>query len=306
MPCWMRVLGPEQHGSGIRTLLKLRASLFMTLRPSIGVLLVLAMLSMACNRHKQPEQAQSDVFDTQVAMRTMFGNFDPVIKSSLSYVPEDVAASNPNFVGKDQIRARPFFVQEVNENGVRKVYLLTWAKPAGQPFDCRGCAPLIYAAVFVRGTDGWKPESIGRAINAFGDFGKPPEGRLVQIGPQNYAFLMRVVSVQERTTAAEALLVPWKGTIQEAMRTVVADSNQGNCGGAYPCYSNQRELKFVPGADPQFSDILLTLTGTDMPQNPPYRTHDVSGTERLQFREGKYVHVVRQGDNISAEAEKRQ
>jgi hypothetical protein len=277
----------------------------MTSRPTFGAFLVLAMLCAACHREKQPEpsQSQSQIFDTQVAMRAMFGNFDPVIKSSLAYVPEGTSP-NANFEPNDPIRVRPFFVQEVNENGVRKVYMLTWAKPAGQPFDCKGCAPLISAAVFVQGPDGWKPESIGRTVLAFGDFGKPPEGRLVEIGPQTHAFLLRVTSAQERTTVGEALLVPWNGTIQEAMRTVVEDSNQGNCGGAYPCYSNQREFKFVPGSDPQHNDIVLTLTGTDMPPHPPYKVHPVSGTERLHFQDGKYVHVERQGDSISAEASK--
>jgi hypothetical protein len=271
--------------------------------PIFAILLLSAAL-MGC-REKRPEQAPpSEVFDTQVAMRTMFGNFDPVIKSSLSQVPAGAATSSSNFVVNDAIRVRPFFVQELNEKGVRKVYLLTWAKPAGQPFDCKGCAPLISAAVFIRDSEGWKPESIGRGILAYGDFGKPPEGSLIEIGPQTHAFLLRVTSVQERTTTGEALLVPWKGAVQEAMRTVVADSNQGNCGGAYPCYSNTRELKLVTGTDPQYSDIVLTLTGTDMPTSPPYKLRPVSGTDRLHFQDGKYVHVERQSDTISAEAAK--
>ena len=273
----------------------------MTARLSIPAFLLLTMLALACHRAEPAPVANTDVFDTQVAMRTMFGNFDPVIKSSLSQVPPDVSATSPNFEQGAEIRVRPFFVQEVNENGVRRVYVLTWAKPAGQPFDCKGCAPLISAAVFTPGTEGWKPESIGRAVLTFGDFGKPPEPSLMKIGPQARAFLLRVTSVQERTTVAEALLVPWKGVVQEAMRTVVADSNQGNCGGAYPCFSNERELQLVPGADPQYNDIVLTLTGTDLPQNPPYKLRRVSGSERLQFHDGKYVHVERQGDTISAE-----
>jgi hypothetical protein len=268
---------------------------------SIPAFLFLAMFGLACHRAEPAPAPVTDVFDTQVAMRIMFGNFDPVIKSSLSQVPPDVSATSPNFQMGGEIRVRPFFVQEVNENGVRRVYIVTWAKPAGQPFDCKGCAPLISAAVFTPGPEGWKPESIGRAVLTFGDFGRPPEASLLEIGPQAHAFLLRVTSVQERTTVAEALLVPWKGGVQEAMRTVVADSNQGNCGGAYPCFSNQRELQLMRGSDPQHNDIVLTLSGTDLPQNPPYKLHPVSGTERLQFHDGKYIHVERQGDTISAE-----
>jgi hypothetical protein len=268
----------------------------------IITVLCLGILSPGC-RTKSPEQpAHSAAFDPQTAMRIMFGNFDPVTKSSLSHVPAGASTTDSNFAQNDEIRVRPFFVHEVIENGVRKVYMLTWAKPAGQPFDCKGCAPLISAAVFVPGSDGWKPESIGRAVIAYGDFGKAPEANLVEVGPQSHAFLLRVTSSQERTTTGEALLVPWNGTVQEALRTIVADSNEGNCGGAYPCYSNHRELKFIPGSDPQHSDIVLTLTGTDLPRNPPYKLRPVSGTERLRFQDGKYVHLEHQGDTISAES----
>lgn len=270
-------------------------------RFSIPAVLLMAMLGLACHREAPAPAPVTDVFDTQVAMRTMFGNFDPVIKSSLSQVPPGVSDSSPNFEQGGEIRVRPFFVQEVNENGVRRVYIVTWAKPAGQPFDCKGCAPLISAAVFAPGPEGWKPESIGRAVLTFGDFGKPPEASLLQIGTQARAIMLRVTSVQERTTVAESLLVPWKGAVQEAMRTVVADSNEGNCGGAYPCFSNQRDLQFEPGSNPQFNDIVLTLSGTDLPHNPPYKLRRVSGSERMQFQDGKYVHVERQGDTISAE-----
>ena len=182
--------------------------------------------------------------------------------------------------------------------------MLTWAKPAGQPFDCNGCVPLIAAGIFINGPNGWQAESVNRAAISYGNFGKPPEGRLVEIGPGHRAFLLHLTSTTEATTESEALLVPWKGSVVEAMRIVMADSNDGNCGGAYPCYKNQRELKFVPGSNPDYNDIVLTLSGTDMPPNPPYKVHDVRGTQRLRFQEGKYVPIEKSGDTISAEARK--
>jgi len=267
------------------------------------VALIFAALLIACRRDPRPEQTPSTTFDTAAAMRIMFGNFDPVIKSSLFQVP-DGAESNPNFVQKDQIRVRPFFVEDLNEGETRRVYMLTWAKPAGQPFDCNGCVPLIAAGIFINGPNGWQAESVNRAAISYGNFGKPPEGRLVEIGPGHRAFLLHLTSTTEATTESEALLVPWKGSVVEAMRIVMADSNDGNCGGAYPCYKNQRELKFVPGSNPDYNDIVLTLSGTDMPPNPPYKVHDVRGTQRLRFQEGKYVPIEKSGDTISAEARK--
>lgn len=268
------------------------------------VVAVLAMLCAGCRREKTKPGPPNAAFDAETAMRTMFGNFDATTKSALSQVPAGASTSDSNFAQKDEIRVRPFFAQEVMEGGARKEYFLAWAKPAGQPFDCKGCAPLISAGVFVPAREGWKLESVTRGVLAFGDFGKAPEASVIQIGPDAHAFLLRVTSAQERTTTGEALLVPWKGTVQDALRAIVADTDEGNCGGAYPCYRNQREVKFVHGPNPQYDDIELTLSGTDMPQEPPYKLRKVSGRERLRFEDGKYVPVDKQGDTISAEAHK--
>jgi hypothetical protein len=239
-------------------------------------------------------------FDTTKAMRLLFGNYDSVIKASLYRVPHGTV-QDPNFADKDEIRARPFFVQNTTENGVHKYYVLAWAKPAGQPFDCQGCAPLISAAVIVPGSDGWQLESVGRAAIVFGDFGKPPEAELVEVGPQQHAFLLRSITSQAKTTANEALLVPWNGNVNDAMQWVASDSNQDDCGGAYPCFGYRRDLKFVLVPNSEYGDIVLTLSGTDMSQKAPFTLHKVSGTERLRFQEGKYVQVEKTGQSVMAE-----
>ncbi len=270
------------------------------MRHSIALLVLGTVFATACGSNPRPKAQELGPFDSTAAMRTLFGNFDPVIKASLYRVPEG-GVQDANFAHKDEIRVRPFFVQETTEDGVRKYYMLTWAKPAGQPFDCKGCAPLISAAVFVPANNAWQLESVNRASSVFGDFGKPPEAQLVQIGPQHHALLLRVTSSLANTTTKEALLVPWKGTVQEAMHTTAADTNQGDCGGAYPCYGFQRDLKFVPGSTSVYDDIILTLSGTDMSPKAPFRVHKVSGTERLRFQDGTYVEIEKSGEAVIAE-----
>ncbi len=233
-------------------------------------------------------------------MRILFGNYDSVIKASLYRVPHG-AVQDPNFADKDEIRARAFFVQDTTENGIHKYYLLAWAKPAGQPFDCRGCAPLISAAVFVPGNNNWQLESVGRAAIVFGDFGKPPDAQLVQVGSRHHAFLLGSMSTQSNTTTSEALLVPWNGNVHDAMQWVGGDSNQNDCGGAYPCFGYQRDLKFLPAPNSEYYDIVLTLSGTDMSEKAPFTLHRVSGTERLRFQDGQYVRLEMTGQSVMAE-----
>ena len=269
------------------------------MRCGFAFVVLLSLFVVSCARHQEAKPSGPGAFDAGFAMRTLFGNFDPVRKISFYRVPTG-ASQDPNFGDKDEIHAHLFFTQEVTENGTRKVYVLTWAKPAGQPFDCRGCSPLISAAVFAAGEQSWTVESVGRAALTFGDFGKPPQAKLLEIGPEHHGFLLRVTSTQANTTTREALLVPWKGTVQEAFRTVVADTNRGDCGGAYPCYGNERELTFTPGTNSEYYDLMVTLSGTDMSPKPPFHLRKVSGAERLQFENGRYVPAER-GATITAD-----
>ncbi|MGE5110264.1 MAG: hypothetical protein ACM3JB_05355 [Acidobacteriaceae bacterium] len=270
------------------------------MRKVIATLIVGVLFGAGCASHPQAKHPEPATFDATVAMRSLFANFDPIIKASLYRVPED-AVQDPNFANKDEIRSRLFFVQDTTENGIHKYYVLAWAKPAGQPFDCQGCAPLISAAVFVPGSGGWQLESVGRAAIIFGDFGKPPEAQLVNIGSQHHAFLLRYTTNVAQTTTYDALLVPWKANVHDAMQWISGESNQGDCGGAYPCFGYQRDLKFVPGINSDYYDIVLKLAGTNMSQRAPFNLHKVSGTERLRFQDGKYMESGKSPQTIIAE-----
>ena len=274
------------------------------MRKLIAILVFGTLLAAGC-AHQQPTKvAGPEPFDTADAMRTLFANFDPVIKASLYRVPEG-AVQDPNYAGKDEIRSRSFFIQDTTENGVHKYYVLAWAKPAGQPFDCKGCAPIISAAVFIPGSNGWQLESVDRAAIVFGDFGKPPEAQLVRVGSQRHAFLLRYTTTVAKTTTYDALLIPWKGNVHDAIQWVAEDTNQGDCGGAYPCFGYRRELRFIPGANRDYDDILLTLSGTDMAQKAPFNLHKVSGVERLRLENGSYTNPEKPRQTVLAERQPR-
>src|SRR5512146_2009627 len=112
------------------------------MRRVISILVCGTLFLAGCARHAETKVPGPGPFDITNAMRILFGNYDSVLKASLYRVPQGTV-QDPNFVDKNEIRARSFFVQDTTENGVHKYYVLTWAKPAGQPFDCQGCAPLI-------------------------------------------------------------------------------------------------------------------------------------------------------------------
>jgi hypothetical protein len=64
-----------------------------------------------------------------------------------------------------------------------------------------------------------------------------------------------------------------------------------------PCYQNHRAISFTPHDDPEYFDIALKLTGTDLALNNPHgRSRKVSGLEIFRLDEGTYRLVSQDGD----------
>jgi hypothetical protein len=248
-------------------------------------------------------------------MRVLFGNFDPTTESSDYDVPQttvlDLAGSN--FKIGDDIAVWPLRTLDTNENGRRKVILLTFAVPkdtfgAGHrwDFDCHACAPLIGAAVFVHGEAGWSVESSRTVISSGGGFGHPPsEFRIVAVGPHKIGIEMTDgYSGQGEETISKVIMVAWNGKVNMALRYVAADNNKGGCGAdadGMPCYANHRRLEFVADPNRDYYDILLRLSGTDLTEIAPYRSKAVRGWERYTLQDGNYKMVERVGDGTSVE-----
>ncbi len=255
-------------------------------------------------------------FSIASAMLSLYGNVGPVTQNptgqnSLWTVASD-SASDPdgNFVPGTTVMVKPFFTATAVDGGVEKVFLLTYAilrktnpKTAKVMFGCHACAPLIGMATFVRGEGGWKRESLGRDVTLYGQFGGPPDAKLVQIGQNRMGVeLSMIYGGQDEFTDTVSLLVPWAGKVTRAFFATTSDRFDGcETGSSVPCYSYSRKLEFVPGENPDYFDILLILSGTEVTDSEPIRKIPVTGTERWRFSQGKYTRVSRTDGKPSEE-----
>lgn len=240
-------------------------------------------------------------------MRTLFGNFDPATQSSVYDVPQTTIVDLGGFERGDEIRLRTWMVLQATEAGVPKTILLTYAIPLrDQTFDCHACRPLIGAAVFEKSDHEWKVENSRTVASVAGSFGQPPEfARIVNIGPKKIAIeITDGDEGQGQTTTVKTLLVPWEGKVNETIERVIADDNKGSeCGdpNTLPCYEYHRQMKFVPGTNAEYYDVVVDLSGTDITDSEPFRLVKVNATERLEFKTGKYVRLFKKGDTTSLE-----
>lgn len=291
-------------------------------RPPASLLVLLSIIActVACHRSRTAVEigtlAAPPEFDIPTAMAALFGNYDASRRVSFYDVPQTTVIDlyGSSFELGDDIDVRPFWISSIQEDHTRKAVLLTYAVPSAkdhppafdgdEPFSCHACAPLIGAAIFVKSANGWEVDSSRAVATRAGGWGRPPEAiRIVRIGPQRLGVEIRDADTgQGETTSSTTLLVPWKGKINEALVRSIADDDKGMCGKeSLPCYSNRKRMNFVSGKDPEYYDIVLTLSGTDLSDSDPITRKDVRGTERLEFASGFYRTEFKQGDTTSVE-----
>lgn len=243
-----------------------------------------------------------DGFDTAVAMVELFGNFDPKTESSQYHVPKTTVLDlkGSSFKLGDDIVVHPLWASAAEEEGKQKIVFLTFAVPKdsfGKPetdtgvFECHSCTPLIGAAVFVRDGDRWQVESSRAVVSRGGGFGSPPNRfRVIEIGRDRIGIEMSDTYVgQGEAAVSRTIMVPWKGKVNESLGYTESNDNRGGCGGEEPpCFSNRRTPIFVHRANPDYFDLRLTLSGTVLPDNGPYKPKSVHKVERFVFEDGYY------------------
>jgi hypothetical protein len=255
-------------------------------------------------------------FDFKAAM-AQFGNYEES-KHSLDYtIPasEKIDASEATFFKPGGIAiVHPYWVKQINDDGARKVIVLTYAVPgrmssdgrvvSDPTFDCHACSPMVGAAFFVRSESGWKLESSRLLIGPMGEFAKPPtEIWQIKIGPRRtgVAVTGRLVSFG-RAIAQRWLLVSWNGDVRVAFDRIVADNNSDSCGSVPqepPCYANSTDLTWVSGKNRDFYDLVVTLHGTDSSGDKSQRAVPVRTSERMRFIDGAYRAIKIGGDSTS-------
>lgn len=237
-------------------------------------------------------------FTVAKAMSILYGNFDGETKSSIADLPPlpDSSLTLPK-----QNETYPFFIGQVTESGGSKIFFGTYASAEGY---CHACAVLIGMAVFVRGHDDWVVESATKKAIFDGEWGEPPTPRILRIGPSHAAVELEVAGFYSNA----AILVPWNGEIRGAFSEIVGEGNGQVCSdessegdedsAPQPCVRSDKKISFAPGANPDYYDMILTLSGTTLAEEKPYKLVtpykilQVSGSERRIFAEGKYVPVA--------------
>ena len=211
------------------------------------------------------------------AMSLLYGNFDGEAKSSVS-------EGNETY---------PFFIGQVMESGVSKIFLGTYNSSEGV---CHGCAAQIGMVVLVRSNGAWLVESSTKAPVDDGEYGEPSiDAHILRIGPDRFGVELKGSSTHQGAGARYvSILVPWNSEIREAFADITGEANV-DCGeekGMLPCVSFEKTIEFVRGANPDYNDMILTLSGTKLSDAQPYKAVAIKGTERRIFADGKYIPVA--------------
>ena len=137
-----------------------------------------------------------------------------------------------------------------------------------------------------------------------GGFGYPPNiFQIIYIGPHRIGIeVINYYTGQGETSEGIAILIPWKGKINEALIAMRSDENSDGCGkdaDNFPCYSNKTTMALVPGENSEYFDIVLKRSGTDVTDHEPYKAKPIHGYERLSLADGYYKIVQQAGVSAS-------
>jgi hypothetical protein len=219
-------------------------------------------------------------FDLAAGMTALYGNYDPASRGSSIVAPQ--GADEPN----EKEIVRVFFLHAFRDSD--EVMLATFAVPATGRFKCRDCQPLIGEALFKRGASGWTVEASRPPDFAFGGWGEPPKAEIFQFGPHQFGIELEFTASAQGERATEInLLAPWAGSFASVFQTDTEDNNFGGCPpkGPAPCHASSSLLKFVPGDNPDYYDLLVETFGTRLTNGA---IEDIGYTKHLRFAGGRY------------------
>jgi len=232
-------------------------------------------------------------FDLAHEMTVLYGNFDPATETSSITVPK-------NFSYNETAKVRAFFLSDFQDSASTQVFLATFAVPAipDNNYGCNACMPLIGEALFREDVAGWALEASRKPNLVFGCCGVPPNARIFQFGPHRFGVELRYgASAQGVTSEDTVFLVPWNGQFSTALRVFDCYDNVDDCVplAAHPvnglmtiCHALASSMRLVPGANPEYYDILIKTWPTKPKLKARDDLGDLVGTRRLRFVDGKY------------------
>jgi hypothetical protein len=228
-------------------------------------------------------------FDLAFAMNALYGNYDTADGTSTSTAPV-TGLEYTNFQAGQKVSVKPFFAAADTTTG--EVFLATFAVPAEGEFDCHACAPLVGLAVFEKSGAAWKVEASEKPDIIFGQYGNPAKAQLFQVGPSHSGIELSDTDGGQGVADSHVMfLVPWKGGFSQAYAGIVASNNSDYCGAQAdsPCYAYMSNLKFVKGENPDYYDLTIETSGTNLPSSGTGALEKMSGVKQLHFVVGKYI-----------------
>jgi hypothetical protein len=224
-------------------------------------------------------------------MTALYGNYDS--SAGLSRV------TSPSDSSEDR-DVRAFFVAATPDTGTKEVLLATFAVLHEGEEKCHTCSPDIGGAVVRKDASGWIVEASAQPADLFVSAdGELPDASLVQFGPHQYGIKLEYSGEHgSRAYTETSFFLPWAGRFTIAVsKTTIEDSSEDGrgCGRPHshsvdgsqlPCYAYHKKLTFTPGRNPEYFDLMITTTGTDLNQSG--EVIDVTGTENLHFIDGEY------------------
>jgi hypothetical protein len=182
-------------------------------------------------------------------------------------------------------------MSEVVEDGIRKTYLVTSAKPNDDLwhglFQCHLCRPAIGVGVFAWQSQHWVLQSSNAAVGAFSGYGEPPAVELVRIGPKKHGVMLSADDLTHGSYAAfKVLLMPIDRTVAEVWSVTIKKNYGDGCN--LDCDSSATFKFFAAndGGSSDYFDIEVISRGNSNEDNIHLKPEN--WTEIYRFKDGEY------------------
>jgi hypothetical protein len=263
----------------------MRASLrLLPLLWALGILTV----SLSCRRAPRGGPADAaalrpDVageFDEAKAMTFLYGNWDEAKECSLEKTGAKDAPGSPSLVTVEG-------AYEIPDTSPERVLFITAANGEGE--DSHAQAPSIGGVLFEKVPGGWKAVLRTEEIVKLGSYGKPPDGRLVQVGPKRWGVeYTPTFGAMGVTEGGLALIAETGGALRLLLSLPeISAENGGDCDEEQEtCYAFDSEVRYVPGTNAEWFDVEVLTTGSRRGENG--KAEEFSQTKRFAFDGTRY------------------